>query len=117
MLSKLTKDIKLRKLFYKEEAKNKIKKFLFTNYLNKKIQKYNSIKNKKNNKLKISIQKTRYFFLKNAPNRSNSKVRIVRRCAINNRSRGSIRLFGISRMLLRDLIKTGFIPGYTKSIW
>jgi len=118
MLSKLIKDIKLRKSFYKEEFKNKIRKFLFINYFNKKINKYKTLTNKKTNKFKISLKKARYFFIKKYQNRRNSsKVRIVRRCVITSRSRGSIRTFGVSRMLLKDLIKTGYIPGYTKSIW
>jgi len=39
------------------------------------------------------------------------------RCVLNNRSRGVLRPYGISRILIRDLMQFGVIPGYSKSVW
>ena len=46
-----------------------------------------------------------------------SKVRITNRCVINNRSRGVFRPFGISRVLMRNLMHFGVLPGYSKAVW
>jgi len=46
-----------------------------------------------------------------------SKTEIVRRCIINNRSRGVLRAFGVSRILLKDYLSSGYIPGYVKAVW
>ena len=42
---------------------------------------------------------------------------ITRRCLLTNRSRAIYRPFGLSRLVLRDLIQFGLLPGYTKAIW
>jgi ribosomal protein S14 len=99
MISKKIRDIKLRKEFQKKEFYNLSFKFIYTNFLNKykqlpKFEQY------------ISLQKKNF-----------SKTKLVRRCILNNRSRGSIRPFNISRIKLRELFQFGLIPGYKKSVW
>jgi ribosomal protein S14 len=98
MISKKIRDIKLRKEFQKKEFYNLSFKFIYTNFLNKykqlpKFEQY------------ISLQKKNF-----------SKTKLVRRCILNNRSRGSIRPFNISRIKLRELFQFGLIPGYKKSV-
>jgi ribosomal protein S14 len=103
MLSAKIKDIKFRKAYNQTEKKRRLNKFLFINLLN----------NKKNNFEKLKsvtpqfITKLHY----------NSKVRLTRRCVLNNRSRGVLRLFGVSRIQLRDMMQFGLIPGYSKAVW
>ena len=46
-----------------------------------------------------------------------SKTVITRRCILNNISRTSIRKFGISRTVFRELLQFGVIPGYVKAVW
>jgi ribosomal protein S14 len=96
------KDSKNRLLYSKNEVNKKIKKFLFINLLNNK--KYS----------KIEKKKFLYFFLKKE---SKNKSRITSRCSISNRSRGVYRPFNISRIILRDMIHLGLVPGYIKSVW
>jgi small subunit ribosomal protein S14 len=49
--------------------------------------------------------------------RNSSKVRYRNRCAITGRPRGYYRQFGISRILLKDLVSKGKVPGTKKSSW
>jgi small subunit ribosomal protein S14 len=100
MLSLKIKDFKNRNSFFKKEKLNKIIKFLFINQLNNK----NSL-----------LKKYKLFFSK--IKRKNSKTKLVNRCILNNRSRGSLRKFGVNRILLRDLFLFGIIPGYKKAVW
>jgi small subunit ribosomal protein S14 len=50
-------------------------------------------------------------------NRNGSKIRVRNRCVITGRSRGFYRMFGLSRIKLRDLALEGKIPGVTKASW
>ena len=43
--------------------------------------------------------------------------RIIRRCILTNRTRGTFQKFNISRIVLRDLMSFGIIPGYKKAVW
>lgn len=101
ILSKV-KDIKHRKQFFKRELLKRKIKFLFINLLNKNQNVHNK-------------SKQLYFFFK--LKQKYSKTKIVRRCIINNRSRGSLRFLGISRIYLRELLQFGIIPGYKKAVW
>jgi len=98
MLAKQIKDIKIRKQFAKNEVNTIALKFLQTYYFNK---------NTSANKLG-EILKTKQ--------KNYSKTKIVRRCIITNRGRGSIRPFNVARSKLRELFQYGIIPGYKKSI-
>ena len=49
--------------------------------------------------------------------RNASPVRLRNRCPISGRSRGYIRVFGISRIVFRDMAREGKIPGIRKASW
>jgi ribosomal protein S14 len=106
MLSSKIKDLKIRYSFYKKELLKTKLKFLFINSLSKEF----SLVNKKRYS---SLSK--YFALGRA--RRISKTKIVRRCIFTNRSRVSIRKYGISRSSFRELLQNGLIPGYIKAVW
>lgn len=99
MLFRKVKDLKLRKKFQQNEIVNTSVKFLFTHYFNK---------NKDVNRCQDFL---------NLKQKNYSKTKIVRRCILTNRSRGSIRPFNVSRVKLRELFQFGIIPGYKKSVW
>lgn len=104
MLSLKKKDFRVRQKFLNNEKIKRVNKFLFINTLN--------------NKKIDNLEKTLAVFYKKGLNRSlDSKVRITRRCIINNRNRSVIRPFGISRVYLRELLQFGLLPGYTKAVW
>lgn len=105
MLSSKIKDIKIRKSFSKTERLLKKNKFIFIFLLNK----YKSSIKKKN--LIFSVYKllSKSLLL--------SKTKITNRCVINNRGRGILRPFGISRVLLRELMQFGILPGFKKAVW
>ena len=59
-----------------------------------------------------------FFFLKDKKSLSHkSKIRVTNRCVLTNRSRGILRPYGISRVVMRDLMQFGVIPGYYKAVW
>ena len=49
--------------------------------------------------------------------RNSSAVRVRRRCAITGRPRGTMRQFGICRIVFRDMAHDGKIPGVRKASW
>jgi small subunit ribosomal protein S14 len=49
--------------------------------------------------------------------RNTNPTRIRNRCELTGRSRAVYRRFKLSRVILRDLISIGLIPGVTKSSW
>jgi ribosomal protein S14 len=99
MLSQKIKDLNNRKKFKSKEILNLSLKFLYTNFSNKNV-----------NTLKLAQIR--------AINQKNfSKTKIVRRCILNNRSRGSVRPFNISRIKLREMFSFGVMPGYKKAVW
>jgi ribosomal protein S14 len=106
LTGKLIKDLKQRTIFHQRELLKTALKFVFTNSLNKSIHEENYIEYSK------SLQ---YFAMQ--PIVSDSKNKIVRRCILNNRARGNIREFGVNRVVLRDMIMSGVVPGYKKSQW
>lgn len=103
MLSQQKKDKKLRQKFYTKEISKIRLKFLFTYFLNKKTAQ------------KDSSRIGDFFY--NLSLKKNTKTKIVRRCVLNNRSRGSIRAFGMSRIVFRELLNFGIVPGYSKAVW
>ena len=100
MLSLKVKDLKNRKAFYLLEKSRVVDKFLFINILSKKLPQAKCFFSKKSLKIK-----------------NYSKTKIMRRCIFNNRSRGALRSFGISRIFLRELMQFGLVPGYSKAVW
>lgn len=49
--------------------------------------------------------------------RNASPVRLKNRCQLTGRSRGYIRYFGLSRLMFRDMVLAGKIPGVKKASW
>jgi small subunit ribosomal protein S14 len=104
MLFAKIKDKKQRELLSKTEKKKLLNKFILT-YL---LSRENKFYSKEINLVVLkSVLNERYH----------SKVRINRRCVINNRNRGVLRAFGVSRMRFRELISFGLVPGYAKAVW
>jgi ribosomal protein S14 len=99
----VVKDNKIRLKYFNNEINFKIQKFIHINLLNN--------KNVSSHKKKII---TKYFVKKNL---NTYKSRLLRRCVLTNRGRVSSRIFSISRVKLKDLLKTGQIPGFYKNIW
>lgn len=90
--------------FVNKEINNKLNKFLFIHLMN-------------TDKVVEDTKKIiRKFFLSKEKLNSN-KTKLQRRCVITNRSRVSSRLFGISRIKLRELLKDDQIPGFTRNVW
>jgi ribosomal protein S14 len=105
MISIKYKNIKIRKIFNKIEKLKKIDKFIFINLLNK-------------NHASLSKKKITYFLNKQlSSNNFYSKTKITNRCVFNNRGRSVLRPYGISRMLLKDLMQFGILPGFSKAVW
>jgi len=101
------KDIKNRQKFFLNEKKKIIKKTIFINFLNSFS---NHFKSKHSIFLYLLIKKLNYF------NKS-SKTKINRRCILSNRNRAIVRPFNISRIVFKDLIYFGLLPGYKKAVW
>lgn len=106
MLSVKIRDIKTRNSFYRIEKLKKIKKFLFINFLNS-----NKISTISRNCLLISLLKKK----KKLKQKTRSKM--SNRCVFNNRNKSVLRPYGISRILMRDLMQFGVLPGYSKAVW
>ncbi|MGF1634915.1 MAG: 30S ribosomal protein S14 [Phycisphaerae bacterium] len=49
--------------------------------------------------------------------RDSSPTRSNRRCELTGRSRGVLRKFKVSRLMLRELAHQGMIPGLKKASW
>lgn len=49
--------------------------------------------------------------------RTSSATRIRNRCMITGRSRGVYRKFNISRIMLREMVADGLLPGVRKASW
>ncbi len=49
--------------------------------------------------------------------RNASPVRLHNRCKLTGRPRGYVRIFGISRVMLREMANQGLIPGVKKASW
>jgi len=108
MLSSKIKDIKIRNSFNRIEKIKKIKKFLQFNILSQ--SSFNSSKSLNQDfVLQFSKDSKKMNF--------KSRVRMTNRCVVNNRGRGVFRPFGVSRILMRNLIQFGLLPGYSKAVW
>ena len=49
--------------------------------------------------------------------RNSNPVRLHNRCKLTGRPKGYIRLFGISRITVREMASKGLIPGVKKASW
>ena len=107
MISSKIKDLKIRNSLKKIEKIRNIKKFLFVSMVQK-----NSLNN---NNLRSSVIIS--FLKDNNKMKNKAKTRVTNRCVLNNRGRGVLRPYGISRTLMRELMQFGVIPGYSKAVW
>lgn len=108
MISSKKKDFKIRTSFNKIEKLKKIQKFLTTNILSNSLIKQET----------YSIQDIIFPLSKISKKmKFKLRVRMTNRCVINNRGRGVFRPFGLSRILLRNLMQFGLLPGYSKAVW
>ena len=97
MKKQLKKDLKKRILFYKQEKKNLLLKFIiYSLSLNKSLR---------TTAFKNSLQKT------------GNKTVIKNRCILTARGRGSLSDFKISRIAFRKLASNGLLLGIRKSSW
>ena len=85
------------------KKKKKVSKFLLVNLL--------SLLKKKSIRINASL-----LFLQYKTKKS-SKIRLVNRCVFTNRAKGINRFHSLSRIVLRDFMQFGIIPGYTKAAW
>jgi small subunit ribosomal protein S14 len=49
--------------------------------------------------------------------RNSSPIRVRNRCSITGRCRAYMRKFGVSRLVFRELVSHGKLPGVVKSSW
>ena len=107
MLFAKIKDLKFRLKFSRLELKQKVAKYVKINILTK------SFLLKKDQKKRAHVLKSLYreTLIKGF------KVKVVQRCILTNRSRGTYRSHSISRNIFRDLLQFGMIPGYKKAVW
>ena len=105
MLFSKLRDYKLRKLLSKSEQKSRIFKFIYFSSLLK-------VSNSSPIALRqvVILSKKKYFFQSN-------KIKLIKRCLLNNRSKSVIKPFNISRLLFRNMLQYGLIPGYKKAVW
>ncbi|WP_185870318.1 30S ribosomal protein S14 [Blattabacterium cuenoti] len=68
------------------------------------------------NKRKFLKDSKNYELLQKLP-RNASPVRLRNRCSITGRCRGYMRQFGISRIVFRNMVSQGLIPGVKKASW
>lgn len=104
LISKQFKNNYYKVQFNRIEKFKKLNKFLFIFLLNKNIPIHLYIKNK-------------ILFFKFLKKLNKKYLRLItRRCLFSNRNRGVFRPFNLSRLVLRNLIQFGSLPGYKKSI-
>ena len=69
-----------------------------------------------NPKLSDGERQAAFLKLQKMP-RDGSPCRVVNRCQITGRPRGTLQKFGLSRIKFRELALVGKLPGVTKSSW
>ena len=69
-----------------------------------------------NNNLEFGVRWNASLELSGLPKNS-SKTKLNNRCILTGRARATDRDFKISRICLRELAGSGFIPGLKKSSW
>lgn len=99
MQKKIKKNIKQRLLFKNLEKKRLIIKIISNNFNLKKT-------------IRWKIEQKWFNF-----NRNSSLTRIKNICILTGRSKSIYRFFKISRLQLRKLASTGYLPGISKYSW
>jgi ribosomal protein S14 len=105
MKAALLRSKKQRELFYKNELLLRIKKVLFIQFLNtqteKRLQSTSSV-----------LCKFNFFFSKYG-----SKSLLRNRCVLSNRSNSINKDYNLSRIIFRQFLQQGIIPGGKKAVW
>lgn len=105
MLSSKIKDLKNRKFLLKIENNKLVYKFLLINTLNN--PSFSQLK-------KVFFIK---YFKKFNKSQYKSSTRILNKCVLSNRNQKTFSKFNLSRLVAKDLLSFGLIPGYKKSVW
>lgn len=105
MLSSRVKDKKNRKLFLKSEQNRLLLKFIYINL----ISRDSSLKSRSY----IQYKYYRYF------NKLKFRIttKLLNKCIISNRNAKTYSVFKLSRIVFKDLLTFGVIPGYRKSVF
>jgi len=104
MLALKYKDLKVRKKFSQLENLSIKNKFVISFLLNKR------------KKLKLFSDRFLFYSAKKQKPLT-SKTKIVNKCIFTFRNRGVFRNFGLSRLVLRNLMRNGTLPGFKKAVW
>ncbi len=84
------------------------------------VSKYKEKRNslKENMKQSFSLEeKLQISFKFQQLPKNSSKVRLHNRCSITGRPKGFFRHFGVSRLILREMVHNGVLPGIRKASW
>lgn len=99
----LERNKKARKNFHLSEIPHRINKFLFTFLL-----RHNSFQDK---------SYLRFITTSLLSSRESFKSKVVKRCVLTGRNKSVDTKWGLSRIVFRDMIRSGLIPGYKKAVW
>jgi small subunit ribosomal protein S14 len=84
------------------------------------VSKYNKkriiLKNQMKESLSLEEKLLISFKFQKLPKNS-SKVRLHNRCSITGRPKGFFRNFGVSRLILREMVHDCVLPGIRKASW
>ncbi len=105
MLSSKIKDLKNRQLFLRVENSKLLNKFIFISLTNN--PSFTTTKNLLLFKYFRKFNKIQY----------KASTRILNKCLFSNRNRKTFSHFKLSRLVAKDLLSFGLIPGYKKAVW
>lgn len=104
MKALVIKDKNFRNNFAKKELNQTVVKYSFKELLN-------------NKKFSLGLKQKMFNFLFLKTKKFLSKTKIVQRCILTGRSRSSLRMIGVSRIKLKELIKSNKISNISKNSW
>lgn len=84
------------------------------------VSKFKEKRNSLNNDMKQCVsleEKLQIAFKFQQLPKNSSKVRLHNRCSITGRPKGFFRHFGVSRLVLREMVHSGVLPGIRKASW
>ena len=106
MKANSVKNLKIRKYYYEQELLKKRDRFIRRQLLNTP---------------KILNNKRYLYLILNLLSRKNSekfsKSALKSQCILTGRNKSINKHYSISRILLRNLLRIGIVPGYKKSAW
>ncbi len=104
MKSLIQKDKNLREKFLNQELNQKVLVYSFRELLN-------------NKNYSKKLKKTLFGLIYKKFKKITSKTKIVRRCVLTGRSKSSLRISGISRIKMKELIRDKKIVNGSKNSW